>query len=234
MVRLWLALGGDEIQMAFAGGAVEAERSARSGSLAEAPAALVGESGSWLGSSARSMARRPVSRQGLHAISMVIQPSTTAAIAITAVTTAPIAMKLLSSSARTAADLVVWWMQWSVHGTGAGCGNCEPVTEGQRGPLLWVPAWQCGAQRLDWMRPGSAAPRRIPVVLSYYQLENETGPCHANQIKVPQHAYQPSPMAQLNPFPFLAPPPPYAASQGITIRAGSQGIVGVRIFFYLN
>lgn len=39
----------NEIQMALAGGAVEAERSARSGSLAEAPAAavaLVGESGS--------------------------------------------------------------------------------------------------------------------------------------------------------------------------------------------
>lgn len=117
MVRLWLALGGDEIQMAFAGGAVEAERSARSGSLAEAPAALVGESGSWLGSSARSMARRPVSRQGLHAISMVIQPSTTAAIAITAVTTAPIAMKYSSRPLR---GRQIWW-----------CGGCSGVSTGR-------------------------------------------------------------------------------------------------------
>lgn len=43
------------------------------------------------------MARRPVSRQGLQAISMVIQPSITAAIAITAVTTAPIGSEHRSS-----------------------------------------------------------------------------------------------------------------------------------------
>lgn len=36
----------DQNQMALAGAAVEAERSARSGSLAEAPPVVVGESGS--------------------------------------------------------------------------------------------------------------------------------------------------------------------------------------------
>lgn len=46
------------------------------------------------------MAVRPDSRQGLQAISMVIQPSTTAAMAITAVTTAPIRYAAIAMAQR--------------------------------------------------------------------------------------------------------------------------------------
>lgn len=73
------------------------------------------------------MARRPVSRQGLQAISMVIQPSTTAAMAITAVTTAPIlsspswpAICLLVLSQD--ADLEVAWSVYGGSQTGSGMG----------------------------------------------------------------------------------------------------------------
>lgn len=140
---------------------------------------------------------------------------------------------LLSSSARTA-DLVVWWMKWSVHGTGAGCGNCEPVTEGQRGRC-------CGSrpgtvERSGWI--GCVRARQLPggSPLSCPITSSKRKQVLVMRIKskFPDMPTNQAQCGPTKPISFSCSPPPYAASQGITIRAGSQGIVGVRIFFYLK